>query len=100
VIVALLVVGAPANALAAGCEEEGVPLELREALVGTPLELARQASKASADGIGIGGDSRHLALVLAAAPGRAYLDATAGDARAFAQAAARIAARRPLRFAP
>lgn len=89
---------APASALAAGFEEEGVPLTLENVEAGDPVALAREAARAAALGLGIGGDGARVVLVLAAAPGRPYLEASAGSARNFAQAAARVAARRPLRW--
>jgi hypothetical protein len=95
-VVALLAHGAPASALAAGFEEEGVPLSVRHA-PGEAAALAREAAGQAALGLGIGGDETRLALVLAAAPGRSYLEASATRGRSFAQAAARVAARRPLR---
>lgn len=96
-VVALLAGAAPAPALAAGFEEEGVPLSLEEG-DGEPEALAREAARRAALGIGIGGDERRLVLVLAAASARPYLEAPADRARSFAQAAARVAARRPLRY--
>jgi hypothetical protein len=95
-VVALLADPALTPPLAAGFEEEGVPL-VSETVAGEALVLARAAAGRSPLGLGIGGDGSRLALVLAAAPARAYLEARATDARAFAQDAARIAARRPLR---
>lgn len=86
---------APRAALAAGFEEEGVPLTI-EVVEGVPHALAREAARRAALGFGLGGDSERLVLVLAAAPGRPYLEGPTGDARAFAQNAARLAARRPL----
>jgi len=99
VIVALLAPAeaAAARGLAAGCEEEGVPLDVRVADTGSSaLALARSAARESALGLGAGGADGRLVLVLAAAPGRAYLEAPARDARAFGHAISRIAARRPL----
>jgi hypothetical protein len=99
VIVALLAPGEAeaARGLAAGCEEEGVPLEVRIAGdEGSALALARTAARESALGLGAGCARGRLVLVLAAAPGRAYLEAPAADARAFGHAISRIAARRPL----
>lgn len=81
--------------VAAGFEEEGVPVTVLEA-EGPPEALARQAAARALLGIGIGGDGERLALVLAGAPGRTYLQAPASSARAFGHNAARIAARRPL----
>jgi hypothetical protein len=94
-VTALLASPEPGAALAAGFEEEGVPLTLEPA-TGEALGLAREAARESALGLGIGGDSRRLVLVLAAAPARAYLDAPTGQARSFGHQAARIAARRPV----
>jgi hypothetical protein len=95
-VLALLSETAPQAALAAGFEEEGVPLDV-EIVDGPPEGLARQAAKRGALGIGLGGDHGRLVLVLAASPSRPYLDARASDARAFGHDAARVAARRPLR---
>jgi hypothetical protein len=95
-VVALLADGAPASALAAGFEEEGVPLSVRHT-PGEAAALAREAAGQAVLGLGIGGDETRLVLVLAAAPGRPYLQASATRGRSFAQAAARVAARRPLR---
>lgn len=88
--------GAPVAELQSGFEEEGVPLVL-ELFEGRPEKLARGAAKHAILGLGIGGDAEQLVLVLAAAPGRPYLSASAADARSFAQNAARVAARRALR---
>jgi len=96
-VVALLADGAPASALAAGFEEEGVPLSVQRE-PGEASALAREAAGQAALGLGIGGDETRLVLVLAAAPGRPYLEAPATRARPFGQAAARVAARRPLRY--
>jgi Dehydratase medium subunit len=84
-----------ARQVAAGFEEEGVPLgiELRS---GRPLELAREAARGSTLGLGIGGAAGCLVAVLAAASGRAYIEAHARDARRFGHEVARIVARRPL----
>ena len=94
-VLALLADPAAERDLAAGFEEEGVPLSC-EAAAGDVLTLAREAARRSALGLGVGGDAERLLLVLAAAPGRPYLDGVPGSARAFGKAAARIAARRPL----
>jgi hypothetical protein len=96
-VVALLADGAPASALTAGFEEEGVPLSVRREQ-GDAGALARDAAGQAALGLGIGGDESRLVLVLAAAPGRPYLDAPATQERSFAHAVARVAARRPLRL--
>jgi len=95
-VLALLTETAPRSALAAGFEEEGVPLEV-VLTEGSPEAMAREAAKRAAFGLGIGGDHDRLVLVLAAFSGRPYLEAKATDARAMGHAAARIAARRPLR---
>jgi hypothetical protein len=94
-VVALLDDPAAARELAAGFEEEGVPLST-EARQGEALPLAREAARASALGLGIGGSAGQLVLTLAAAPRKAYLDGRASEARAFGHAAARLAAGRPL----
>jgi hypothetical protein len=96
-VVALLADGAPASLLAAGFEEEGVPLSVRHQ-PGEAGALAREAAGQATLGLGIGGDEARLVLVLAAAPGRPYLEAPAEQGRSFAQAAARVAARRPIRL--
>jgi hypothetical protein len=95
-LLALLTEGAPRAALIAGAEEEGVPLEIVLG-EGAPEALAREAARRSALGLGIGGDHDRLTLVLAASPGRPYLEAKAAGARAFGHDVARVAARRPLR---
>jgi hypothetical protein len=92
-VVALLSDDTPAAALAAGFEEEGVPLAI-ESAEGAAEELAREASKRSELGLGVGGDSERLILVVA---GRRYLEAGVAEARRFGHDAARIAARRPIR---
>lgn len=94
-VVALLADPGCEPRLAAAFEEEGVPLRC-ERPPGERLALAREAARRSPLGLGIGADAGGLALVLAAAPGRAYLEAPAEGARAFGHAAARVAARRPL----
>ena len=96
-VVALLGHPAWAAPLAAGFEEEGVPLVV-ESAEGDALELARAAARRSLLGLGIGGDLDRLALVLAASSARAYLESPPADARSLGHAAARIAARRPLRY--
>ncbi|HET6172909.1 MAG TPA: glycerol dehydratase reactivase beta/small subunit family protein [Gaiellales bacterium] len=83
-------------ALRAGFEEEGVPLAVERA-EGTGHELGRAAAARALLGIGLGVDARRACVVLAAAPGSAYLEAPLSAARAFAQDCARIAGRRPLR---
>jgi hypothetical protein len=95
-VLALVAHTAPQKALAAGFEEEGVPLMV-EVTDGPVEALARQAARRTVLGIGIGADAERLVLTLAAAPGRPYLAADAADARCFGHAAARLAARRPLR---
>ena len=95
-VLALLTKTAPGLALAAGFEEEGVPVEV-VVTEGSPEALARQAARRAALGVGIGGDHERLVLVLAAFSGRSYLEATASEARTMGHDAARIAARRPLR---
>ena len=94
-VVALIDDPATARQVAAGFEEEGVPLGI-EQRSGTPLELAREAARRSTLGLGIGGAAGRLVAVLAAASGRAYLEAHARDARRFGHEVARIVARRPL----
>jgi len=84
-----------ARELAASFEEEGVPLVTEEA-TGSALELARGAARRSSFGIGVGGADGHLVAVLAAAPGRPYLEATGREARDFGRDVARVLARRPL----
>ena len=94
-ITALVAGERQAAAVAAGCEEEGVPVVVRvDDGDGDALARARRAAREAALGIGVGGDARGLVVVLAAAPGRAYVETA--DARAAGRAAARIAARRPL----
>lgn len=95
-LVALLTEAAPRTALAAGFEEEGVPLDV-EMAEGTPEALAREAAGRAVLGLGIGGDHDRLVAVLVAFPGRPYLEVKATEARAFGHDAARVAARRPLR---
>jgi hypothetical protein len=94
-VVALLDDPAAARDLAAGFEEESVPLAVQPR-AGDALPLAREAARVSALGLGIGGSSGRLVLVLAASPGRPYLDGAVSEARAFGHAAARLAAGRPL----
>jgi hypothetical protein len=94
-VVALLADRALERNLAAGFEEEGVPLHC-ELASGDAATLARAAAGDADLGLGIGGDAHRLVLVLAAAPGRPYLEAPTERARAFARAAARVAARRPV----
>ena len=87
----------PAVELAAGFEEEGVPLVLH-AGTGAPSDLARRAAELSALGHGIGADRHVIALTLAVRPRTPYLEAPASQARAFGHAAARLVAGRPLRL--
>jgi hypothetical protein len=94
-VLALLDGDGPVRGLAAGFEEEGVPLRL-EPSSGEAFALAREAARLSPLGLGIGADAARLVLVLAAAPGRPYLTETPREARAFGHAAARLAAGRPL----
>ena len=94
-VLALISDTATGAALAAGFEEEGVPVTV-VAVEGAPRALAREAARRALLGIGIGGDEETLALVLAGAPSAPYLEAPAAAARAFGHDAARIAARRPL----
>ncbi|MCC6223051.1 MAG: glycerol dehydratase reactivation factor [Thermoleophilia bacterium] len=95
-VVALLADLRPAAALAAGFEEEGVPLACEPGSPPDALALAHQAAVRSGLGLGIGGDAERLVLVLAAWPGRPYLELPAARARLLGQAAARVATRRPL----
>jgi hypothetical protein len=84
-VLALLAAGAPQGALAAGFEEEGVPLTVEPA-EGAPEALAREAARRAVLGVGVGGDAEGLALAIA---GHAYLAAPASDARSFGHQAAR-----------
>jgi len=95
-VFAFLTETAPAPALAAGFEEEGVPLEI-VVVEGSPEALAQEAARRAALGLGIGGDHHRLVVGLAAFSGRPYLEAKASEARALGHDTARIAARRPLR---
>jgi hypothetical protein len=94
-VLALVSDCAVGKVLAAGFEEEGVPLTVLAGR-GAPPALARTAAGRALLGIGIGADSERLALVLAGAPARPYLECPAAAARSFGHDAARIAARRPL----
>jgi hypothetical protein len=94
-VLALLSDVAPSAALAAGFEEEGVPLAV-ELASGSPEALAREAAGRAVLGIGVGGDGESLVLALAGGPAP-YIEASAADARAFGHDVARVAARRPLR---
>ncbi len=98
-VLALVCDAAVGAALAAGFEEEGVPVTVTAA-EGSPPALAREAAGRAILGIGIGGDRDRLVLMLVGAPARPYLGAVSADARAFGRNAARIAARRPLRLGP
>ena len=73
-VLALLTAAAPGPALAAGFEEEGVPLAV-VVTEGSPETLARKAARRATLGLGIGGDHDRLVLVLAAFSGRPYLEA-------------------------
>lgn len=75
-----------------------MPLAVEPAGREDALTLAREAARRSVLGLGIGGDAERLVLVLAASPGRPYLELAVSQARAFGHAAARVAARRPLAF--
>ena len=55
-VLALMSEAAPCAALAAGFEEEGVPLTI-EIAEGTPQDLAREAAKQALLGLGLGGDA-------------------------------------------
>jgi len=92
-LVALLSDDSPAAALAAGFEEEGVPLTVEPA-EGSAEALADEAAQRSDLGMGLGGDGERLILVVA---GRRYLEAPVAEARRFGQDAARVAAHRRLR---
>jgi hypothetical protein len=96
-VLALVSDAAEGAAMAAGFEEEGVPVTVVSA-DGPPAALAREAAQRAVLGIGVGGNGDHLALVLAGGPPRPYLEAPGCDARAFGRNVARIAARRPLRL--
>jgi hypothetical protein len=98
-VLALVAPDVPMGALAslcAGFEEESVPLAVERA-AGTAHELGRAAAGRALLGIGVGVDAGGAYAVLAAAPAGCYLDAPLSDMRAFAQDAARVAGRRPLR---
>lgn len=101
-VLALVDSGVPdvaVSALRAGFEEESVPLVVERA-GGTGHELGRAAATRALLGLGLGVDAGGACAVLAAAPAAAYLQAPLADMRAFAQDAARIAGRRPLRRRP
>jgi len=102
-VLALISDARTAAAVAAGFEEEGVPLAVTTAGVGEdgvpaapPEALAREAARRALLGIGIGGNHERLVLALAGSVGRPYLHAPAAAAREFGRDAARVAARRPL----
>ena len=84
------------GAVRAGFEEEGVPLVV-ESGTGSGRELARAAAARALLGIGIGVDAQGACAVLTAAPAQIYLQSAPEGLRAFAQDAARVAGRRPLR---
>jgi len=94
-VIALLADEGAAADVRAGFEEEGVPLAV-DLVSGDAFELAREAARRSPLGLGVGGDTSRLVLVLAAASGHAYLEAPTAEARAFGRSAARVASRRPL----
>jgi hypothetical protein len=101
-VLALVDSGVPdaaVSALRAGFEEESVPLRVERA-DGTGQELGRAAATRALLGLGLGVGAQGACAVLAAAPAAAYLQAPLADVRAFAQDAARIAGRRPLRRRP
>ncbi len=93
-IVAYLAVGA--RDVAAGCEEESVPVVV-EQRAGAAAELARAAARVAPAGIGVGGDDATLVVALAGWP-EPYVTAPVTQAREIGHVAARLAARRPLRF--
>ena len=97
-VLALVSDDATGAALAAGFEEEGVPISVVHAH-GSPEALAREAARDAILGIGIGADGSRLALVLTGLGARPYLEGEAAAARAFGRDAARIVARRPLAHA-
>jgi hypothetical protein len=96
---ALLAGPATADAIRAAFEEEGVPVTIAAA-DGDALTLARRAAADAPGLVGIGADGATIVVVLAAAPGAAYVEGPTTDARAVARSAARIVARRPLLDAP
>ena len=93
-IVALLTEGG--RDVAAGCEEESVPSRI-EQRAGAAAELARGRRALAPAGVGVGGDATTLVVALAAWP-EPYVTAPVAQARAVGHLAARLAARRPLRF--
>jgi hypothetical protein len=101
-VLALVASGVPDDAVAAlraGFEEEGVPLAVERA-EGSGHELGRAAATRALLGLGIGLDAQGAYAVLAAAAGAAYLESELTGVRAFAQDAARVAGRRPVRQRP
>jgi len=94
VIVAYLTAGA--RDVAAGCEEESVPARV-EQRDGVAAELARVAAREAPAGIGVGGDGTTLVVALAGWP-EPYITTPVAQARDVGHLAARLAARRPLRF--
>ena len=101
-VLALVADGVPeesVRALRAGFEEEGVPLVVERG-EGSGHVLAREAAGRALLGLGIGVAPDGACAVLAAAPATAYIQAASADLRTFAQDAARIAGRRPLRRRP
>jgi hypothetical protein len=94
-VLALISAGRNAGAIAAGFEEEGVPLTVVIA-DGDAEGLARAAARKALLGIGIGGDEEEFVLMLTGSAARPYLRAPAAAARAFGRDAARVVARRPL----
>jgi hypothetical protein len=98
-VLALVAPDVPEGALAAllaGFEEESVPLVVERA-EGTGRVLGKAAATRALLGLGLGVDALGACAVLAAAPAEPYLHAPLSGMRAFAQDAARIAGRRPLR---
>ena len=96
-LVAPDVPGTALAALRAGFEEESVPLAIERA-EGSSHELGRAAAARALLGIGLGVDARGACAVLAAAPAERLPPARRWSGlRAFAQDAARVAGRRPLR---
>jgi hypothetical protein len=95
-LVAYVATGPVGDAVTAGCEEEGVPVTVT-LRVGDALPLARAAARNAPGGVGIGADQTRVCVCLAAAAGRAYLEASLNETRRLSQDAARLVARRPLR---
>ncbi len=88
------------SALRAGFEEESVPLAVERAEGHGPRARPRRRGARRCSGSGSASTRDGACAVLAAAPAAAYLQAPLADVRAFAQDAARIAGRRPLRRRP